>query len=112
MTKKLEEKGIPVIQTRNSDELIDPILRNERIQQAFNNNVILISNHINNQNTEELNIIYSIHQNPDLPKKIEKKLRNNHQDIGRVYQKRLPINPCEDYYQIQRNNKNIESLII
>ena len=112
MTKKLQEKGIPVVQTRTNDELLTPSIRNNRIQKPFKENTILISNHINNEQTEEINLIYSIHQTQELPNKIEKNLRNHNQEIGRIYKKKLPTNPNEDYYEIQRNNKNIESLII
>ena len=49
MAKRLEELGIPVVLTRNSDETLGRDERVRRIKNAFGSdpNVILISNHIN-----------------------------------------------------------------
>ena len=49
MYNKFKDLGVPVYMTRTTDETLDPATRTNRILQAFGNdeNVIVISNHIN-----------------------------------------------------------------
>lgn len=62
MYNKLKSLGIPVYMTRTTDETLDPTNRTNRILNAFGNNenVIVISNHINAGGAGGAEVIYAL----------------------------------------------------
>jgi len=75
----------------------------------YGSNTIVISNQLNNDNTTE--IIYSLYYDNILPLLINDKL-GDILNISKFYQLRLPSDTSQDYYEIIRETKNAESLII
>ena len=57
-------------------------------------------------------VIYSLRNSDNLANKIANELSKTGQNIWKVYQRKLPSNPSQDYYYILRDTPNNESLII
>ena len=114
MAKRLEELGIPVVLTRNTDESLGRDERVRRIKNAFGTdpNVILISNHINAGGGEGAEIVYALRNNDTLSKSALDNISSMGQKARKVYQRRLPENPMQDYYFIQRLTSPLEALLV
>lgn len=114
MYDELRKLGIPVILTRNSDETVTPTERVDRILGAFgdNSDVIVISNHINAGGGDGAEVIYALRNNNTLSNLILNNIENAGQNVRKVYQRRLPSNPSQDYYFIHRNTGKTEPIII
>ena len=114
MYDRFKDLGIPVAITRENDITLSPTERVDKILGAFGNNddVIVISNHINSGGGEGSEVIYAL-RNPDtLAKNILNNIGTTGQTTRRYYQRRLPSNPSKDYYFIHRNTGNTEPLIV
>ena len=114
MYDRFKDLGIPVAITRENDITLSPTKRVDKILGAFGNNddVIVISNHINSGGGEGSEVIYAL-RNPDtLAKNILNNIGTTGQTTRRYYQRRLPSNPSKDYYFIHRNTGNTEPLIV
>ena len=111
---RFRELGIPVVATRLTDETISPTERVNRVLNAFGNSdkVIVISNHINAGGGDGAEVIYPLRSNGVLPNLILNELSKEGQNIRKAYQRRLPSNPSKDYYFMQRNTGNTESLTV
>lgn len=57
-------------------------------------------------------VIYALRSNNTLPNLILTEISNEGQNIRKSYQRRLPSDPNKDYYFMQRNTGNTESLTI
>ena len=57
-------------------------------------------------------VIYALRSNDTLPNLILNELSNEGQNIRKAYQRRLPSDNSKDYYFMQRNTGNTESLTI
>ena len=114
MYDRLNQLGIPAVLTRPTDSTIS---RNERINNALNafgkdDNVILISNHINAGGGEGAEVVYALRNSPILANSILENIGKNGQKIRKVYQRRLPENPTKDYYYIIRQTEPLQSLLV
>lgn len=114
MFKDFERAGIPVKMTRITDETITPTERVNRILEAFGNNenVIVISNHINAGGGDGAEVIYALRNDSNLANLVSNNLKESGQNIRKVYQRRLPSNPSKDYYFIHRNTGITEPIIV
>ena len=114
MYERLQELGIPSVIIRDTDETLSRDERVNRALEAFGNdpNVILISNHINAGGGEGAEVVYALRNNEDLARMITEEIGEEGQIIRKYYQRRLPENPMQDYYYIQRLTGNLESLLI
>ena len=114
MYDRLNELGIPVKVTRLTDETISPTERVNRVLSSFGNSgdVILLSNHINAGGGDGAEVIYALRNNGVLPNMILNELSKEGQNIRKAYQRRLPNDPSKDYYFMQRNTGDIESMTI
>ena len=112
--KRLQELGIPTYITRSTDETLDRDERVNRILSAFGNNsdVIVLSNHINAGGGEGAEIVYALRNNPTLAEMALNNIGEAGQIERKVYQRRLPENPNQDYYFIIRDTGNLESLLV
>lgn len=111
---RLKELGVPVAITRDTDEDIG---RNERLSRMLNSfgndeNVIILSNHINAGGGEGAEVVYSLRNNDTLSKMILNEIGNKGQIQRKVYQRRLPEDPSKDYYYIMRQTPNTEAVLI
>ena len=114
MYDRFKDLGIPVAITRENDITLSPTERVDKILGAFGNNddVIVISNHINSGGGEGSEVIYAL-RNPDtLAKNILNNIGTTGQTTRKYYQRRLPSNPSKDYYFIHRNTGNTEPIIV
>lgn len=111
---RLKDLGVDVKITRETDETLTPTERVNRVLNAFGNSsdVLVISNHINAGGGDGAEVIYALRNNDTLSNLILKELSNEGQNIRKAYQRRLPQNPTKDYYFMQRNTGNTESITI
>ena len=114
MYNELKRLGIPVYITRETDETLSPTQRINRIKNAFgsDDNVIVISNHINAGGAEGAEVIYALRNNETLSSKVLNELAKNGQTIRKYYQKRGTTNPNKDYYFMLRDTDPYESIIV
>lgn len=114
MYKRLQELGIPSTIVRNTDETLERKERINRIMNAYGNSpdIIMISNHINAGGGEGAEIVYALRSNPTLAEMALDNIGEAGQIERKVYQRRLPENPNQDYYFIIRDTGNLESLLV
>ena len=114
MYDKFIALGISTKLIRSTDETIDPTERVERILDAYgnNNNVIVISNHINAGGGDGAEVIYALRNNNNLANLILNSLEASGQNVRKAYQRRLPSDTSKDYYFIHRNTGNTQPVII
>lgn len=114
MYERFKELGIPVQMTRTTDEYLPKTERVNRVNELYPNdqNVILISNHINAGGGEGAEIVYSLRNNSILAQEILNNIGDAGQIKRKIYQRRLPENPNKDYYYILRETNVSEPLLI
>lgn len=114
MYDRFRSLGIPVKIIRSTDETISPNDRTKRVLDAFGNDsdVILISNHINAGGGEGAEVIYALRDTATLPNLILDELEEEGQIIRKAYQRRLPSDTSKDYYFMQRNTGDVQSLTV
>jgi len=114
MYDRFRSLGVPVKIIRSTDETISPSERTARVINAYGNDsdVILLSNHINAGGGEGAEVIYALRNTDTLPNLILNKIGDTGQIIRKAYQRRLPSDPSKDYYFMQRNTGDVQSLTI
>lgn len=114
MYDRFNELGIPVKMTRTTDEYLPKTERVNRVNELYPNdqNVILISNHINAGGGEGAEIVYSLRNDSILAQEILNNIGDAGQIKRKIYQRRLPENPNKDYYYILRETNVSEPLLI
>lgn len=118
MYERLKELGIPVYITREDDSTLLPNERVNRVLNAFGNNenVVVISNHINSSQTpnsaEGAEVIYALRNNDKLANNVLDEIGKMGQIKRRVFQKRSERDPEKDYYFIHRETGLTEPIII
>lgn len=118
MYDRFNALGIPVTLTRNTDTTLSPSERVNKILNAYGNNenVIVISNHINSNATpnsaEGAEVIYALRNTDELATNILNELGNAGQVKRSVYQRRSERNPSQDYYFIHRETGVTEPVIV
>ena len=111
---RLKNLGVDVVRTRSTDETLTPTERVKRVLDAFGNSsdVLLVSNHINAGGGDGAEVIYALRNNDTLSNLILNELSKEGQNIRKAYQRRLPSNPSKDYYFMQRNTGDVESITV
>lgn len=114
MYERFNELGIPVKMTRTTDEYLPKTERVNRVNELYPNdqNVILISNHINAGGGEGAEIVYSLRNDSTLAQEMLNNIGDTGQIKRKIYQRRLPENPNKDYYYILRETNVSEPLLI
>ena len=114
MYDRFKQLGVPVAITRDSDVTLSPTERVNSILSKFgdNNDVIVLSNHINSGGGQGAEVIYALRNSDTLAKNILNNIGRTGQTTRKYYQRRLPSNPSKDYYFIHRNTGKTEPLII
>lgn len=114
MYDRFRDLGIPVKMTRTTDETISPTERVKRVLDAYgnSNDVIVISNHINAGGGDGAEVIYPLRSTSTLPNLILEQLSKEGQNIRKAYQRRLPSDTSKDYYFMQRNTGDTQSLTV
>lgn len=111
---RLKDLGLDVKITRSVDETLTPTERVKRVLDAFGNSseVLVISNHINAGGGDGAEVIYALRNNDTLSNIILDEISKEGQNIRKAYQRRLPSDSTKDYYFMQRNTGNTESITI
>ena len=111
---RLSQLGIPAYITRTTDETLNRDERVRRILSAFGNdqNVIVLSNHINAGGGEGAEVVYALRNSDSLAKQVLDSIGNEGQLKRKYYQRRLPSDPSKDYYFIHRLTGNTQPLLI
>ena len=111
---RLRELGLDVKMTRTTDETLSPTERVNRVLNAFgdSSDVLVISNHINAGGGDGAEVIYALRNKDTLSNIILKELENEGQNIRKAYQRRLPSDTSKDYYFMQRNTGDTESITV
>lgn len=111
---RLKELGLDVKLVRDSDETLSPSERVNRVLNSFGNSsdVIVLSNHINAGGGDGAEVIYALRNKDTLSNLVLAELKNAGQNIRRSYQRTLPTDKTKDYYFMQRNTGNTESITI
>ena len=113
ISKKISNGLYNKLRNNNYDTLLldNNLTIKEKVNEInkYGTNTIVISNQLNNANTSE--IIYSLYYDNILPLLINDKL-GNILNISKFYQLRLPSDTSQDYYEIIRETKDAESIII
>ncbi|MDD3452936.1 MAG: LysM peptidoglycan-binding domain-containing protein [Bacilli bacterium] len=114
MYDQLKKLNIPVTMTRTTDETLSPEKRVERIMSAYgnNNDVIVISNHINAGGGDGAEVIYALRNNNVLSNLILNNIKSSGQNVREAYQRRLPSDTSKDYYFIHRETGLTQPVII
>lgn len=105
---KLNDLGYSATLVRSTDESLSNDDRISRILNVYGNknNVIVISNHLNEGNDEGVEIIYALRHDNVLANDIASSLEKSGVMVNKVFQRRLPSDTSKDYYFIQRDTGN------
>ncbi len=105
---KLNNLGYSATLVRSTDESLSNDDRISKILNAYGNknNVIVISNHLNEGNDEGVEIIYALRHDNVLANDIASSLEKSGVMVNKVFQRRLPSDTSKDYYFIQRETGN------
>ena len=111
---RLKELGVDVKMTRTTDETLSPNERVRRVLNAFgdSSDVLVISNHINAGGGDGAEVIYALRNKDTLSNLILTELGNEGQNVRKAYQRRLPSDTSKDYYFMQRDTGDTESITI
>lgn len=110
MSEELQKKGINTELVRTNDISLTDDERTSIINEIKTENDLIIQNRLSEDNT--FNIIYPLRTNDNLPSTISKNLDSNNINLEKYFQRRLPTNTMLDYYNIIRNTKPNETIII
>ena len=105
---KLNNLGYSATLVRSTDESLSNDDRISRILNVYGNknNVIVISNHLNEGNDEGVEIVYALRHDNVLANDIASSLEKSGVMVNKVFQRRLPSDTSKDYYFIQRDTGN------
>lgn len=114
MYDRFKELGIPVKMTRDTDVTLSPRERVNKVKSFYGDgkDVVVISNHLNAGGGDGAEVIYALRNNSTLSKKILNELEKEGQNVRKYYQQRLPSNPIKDYYFMQRDTPNNETVTV
>jgi len=111
---RLNESGIKAFLTRKRDESLSLQDRIDLIQNEFgtSDDVIVISNQLNHDNTNGIDVIYALRDEDYLAEDIVNFLSDAGFNINDFYQLRDPNDSSLDYEPIIRDTANNETIII
>ena len=111
---RLDDLGIENIITRSTDKTISDDERVNILTSAFGNdkNVIVVSNHLNKDAGEGLEVIYALRNSDAFAKKIADQVTSSGGVVNKYYQLRDPDNTQYDFVPIIRDTPNYETVMI
>ena len=111
---RLDDLGIENIITRSTDRDISDDERVNILTSAFGNdkNVIVVSNHLNKDAGEGLEVIYALRNSDAFAKKIADQVTSSGGVVNKYYQLRDPDNTQYDFVPIIRDTPNYETVMI
>ena len=98
---------------RDTDEFISTNDRASKIVNSYGNNnkVIALSNTLGS-GSNGVEIIYALRNKDTLAKLISDNLENSGINVNRYYQRRSENDTSKDYYDIQKNTGNVETIVV
>ena len=113
MYDKLKSLGADVKIIRTNDEYINDSDRANRILNAYGNNskVVAISNQLGS-GSNGAEVIYALRNKDTLAKSISNNLEAEGLIVSKYYQRRSEDDTSKDYYDIQKDTGNIETIVI
>lgn len=110
--EKLEDNNIETIMLREDDETISYAERIKKLKEKFPNeeDVIVLSNTLNNGGSSGIEIIYPLNSTNTLPSILKDTLEYFNDTT--YYQYRWPTDTSKDYYYITRELPGYETIII
>ena len=110
---RLNQLGIDTKIIRDSDETITDSKRASKILNSYgnNSNVIAISNTLSTDG-KNVEIIYALRNKDTLAKAINDNMENNNITVDKYYQRRSEEDTSKDYYNIQKDTGNIQTIVI
>lgn len=114
IAERLEQLEIPYFLTRTGDNNISIDDRINAISSRYgtNNNIIVVSNSLNNENENGIEIIYSLKKNDNLARKLSDTFEKDGFKVSKYYQLRSPSDTSKDYYKIISDTPNYETIVI
>lgn len=82
------------------------------MQTLINQGQKAVLRRVNQSGGHGVEVIYAFRNNSTLSKKILNELEKKGQNVRKYYQQRLPNNPLKDYYFMQRNTPNNETITV
>lgn len=114
INNRLNELGIESFLVRDNDESLSDEKRVNIIKEKYGtgNNIIVISNRLNNNKESGIEIIYPLRNNSRLASQIAANLENVGANVSKYYQLRNNDNTALDDDYLIRNTKNNQTIII
>ena len=111
---RLDDLGIENIVTRNTDRTLTDDERVSIIETTYGleDDVIVISNHLNSGGGSGLEVIYALRDDDDLAEEISKAVTSAGGTVNKYYQLRDPKNTQNDFYPLIANTPNYETVMI
>ena len=112
--ERLDDLGITNIVTRSTDRDLSIEERIDIIRNAYgiDNNVLVISNHLNKGGEEGLEVIYALRNDDSLAEEIAKQVTSAGGVVNKYYQLRDPDDTQYDYYPLIRDTPDYETVMI
>ncbi len=112
--ERLDDLGITNIVTRSTDRDLSIEERIDIIRNAYgiDNNVLVISNHLNKGSEEGLEVIYALRDDDSLAEEIAKQVTSAGGVVNKYYQLRDPDDTQYDYYPLIRDTPDYETVMI
>ncbi len=112
--ERLDDLGITNIVTRSTDRDLSIEERIDIIRNAYgiDNNVLVISNHLNKGGEEGLEVIYALRDDDSLAEEIAKQVTSAGGVVNKYYQLRDPDDTQYDYYPLIRDTPDYETVMI
>ena len=112
--QRLDDLGIENIITRNTDRTLTDEERVRIIETMYglDDNVVVISNHINKGGSSGVEIIYSLRNDDNFASLISKQIESVGGKVNKYYQLRDPKNTANDFYYLINNTPNYETVMI
>lgn len=108
--RRFQELNLPVAITRTTDATLDPVERTRIVKQSGAK--YCISNHINSGGGDGAEAIHSIYGGEQLANKIVEEIREEGQNIRRVFTRTLPGDQSLDYYYMHRETGSVNTIIV
>ncbi len=112
--ERLDALGVPNIITRNTDRALSDDERVSIIESSYgnDNNVIVLSNHLNKGGESGAEIVYSLRSDNKLASLIADQIDLAGYPVNKYYQLRDPVDTSKDFYPIIRNTPNYKTVLI
>jgi len=112
--QRLDDLGIDNIITRNTDRNLSDDERVNIIESTYglDDNVLVVSNHLNKGGLSGVEIIYALRNDDDFAEEISKQIISSGGVLNKYYQLRDPDDTAFDFYSLIRNTPNYETVMI